>query len=398
MEPSTNRQSTHSLRQIIGVTRMNLKGIPLRAGTSMVIVIGMAGVVGVMMAVLAMANGFLKTFSDSGHADRIIIMSKGSGNLGASNLTREDVATIVDAPGIKHDVDGKPIVSAETFAAIPVVDKKSGAEVSMTLVGVGPKSLQLRSELTIVAGRMYQPAVHELVVGQMAQQRFKGLNVGDTVQVLDSQWRVVGLFAGNSKLFESSIITDNETLLSAYRRNSFAGVMALLESPAAFKTIKDSLTSNPTLQIEVQREDEYFAKSSQWMTGMLNRIAYLIGGIMAIGALFAALNTMYAAVSARTAEIATLRAIGFGATPVVVSIIIEAVLLALLGAVLGIAAAWLLFDGNAIRIGNLSLQQVITPALALRGVLLALVIGLLGGILPAMRAARLPVADALRAV
>jgi putative ABC transport system permease protein len=392
-----------AITQIAAVSLLNLRNIPQRIGTSLVIVIGIAGVVAVLISVLSMSIGFRKTIDNSARADRAIVLSQGADSEAGSSLSRANVLSIVDTPGIKKDISGKPIVSAEILIAAPVARKGDQAEAYVTLRGVGPKAFALRPEFKLVAGRMFQPAVHELLVGKSALAQFSGLEVGDHITLREGEWTVVGVFTSEGNSHESELIADADTVVSAYAWNFYNSLTVQLDSPESLGAFKDALTTNPALVIDVKSEPEYFATVSKPLNRMLNLVAYTIGGIMAIGALFGALNTMYSAVSSRSTEIAMLRAIGFGGGAVVVSVLIEALALALLGAVIGVVLAYFGFNGHAIStiggtVGNSQLVYSLTvsPALIAMGMALACTIGFVGGIFPAIRAARLPVAAALR--
>lgn len=390
------------LKQIYAITLMNLKAIPQRLGTSSVIVIGIAGVVAVLVSVLAMATGFHKTVANSGRADRAIVLRGGSQAEVNSSISRDNMLTILDAPGVRRDDAGKPIGCGElvTIVNLPKID--DGNESNVTLRGSCGQLAALRPELKLVEGRMFEPAVRELIVGAGAAKQFRGVSVGSRIAFRDSEWTVVGLFSSNGDAHESELIADADTVQSAFRRSLFQSVTVLLDAPSAFDAYKDALTTNPTLTVDVRREPDYYAEQSKQLTKLLNFIAYFVGGIMAVGAMFGALNTMYSAVSSRAREIATLRAIGFGAGPVVFSVFAESLLLALAGGAIGAALAWLFFNGNAVSTLGANFSQVVfrltvTPALIVSGIWLALFIGLLGGLFPAIRSARLPVVDALRA-
>jgi putative ABC transport system permease protein len=391
-----------AMGQITSISAMNLRSVPQRLGSSLVIVIGIAGVVAVVLSVLAMAIGVLSTISNTGRDDRAIVVRAGSASDLSSVITRDQGLTIMDAPGVKKDAAGQAIASADTLTVVdlPTADGESWANVSLR--GVGPKLMALRPETKIIGGRMFKPAVHELVVGKKALSQFPALQIGKHLKVMDTDWEVVGVFSSGDQR-ESEIYGDADTVMSAIRRNAYQPVTVQLESPASFDVFKTALTTNPALQVEVKRESEYFKDQSKTLTTVLSVIAYVVGGIMAVGALFGALNTMYTAVSTRGKEIATLRALGFSATPVVISVFVEAVALALVGAVLGAFAAWLFFDGHVVSTSGGGVAQLVfaltlTPGLVAVGVIWACVIGLVGGLFPAVRAARLPVATALRAV
>jgi len=389
-------------KQTAAITSMNLRAIPQRMGTSWVIVIGIAVTVAVLVSVLAMVAGFSKTLGSTGRADRVIVLRGGSNAELNSTLSRENTVTILDAPGVKKDADGKAIGSADMVAVVALPLRATGTAANLTVRGIGPKAMELRPEIHLIAGRMFQPAVRELIVGKSAVTQFKGTDIGSHIAFRDSEWTVVGEFESNGDAHESELMGDIETVLSAFRRNLFQSVTVMLESPEAFNQYKDKLTTDPTLMVDVQREPDYYAAQSKQLSKLLNFLAFGVGSIMAIGAIFGALNTMYSAVSARSLEIATLRAIGFGAGAVVVSVFVEALLLSLLGGLIGAAAAWLFFNGNTVNTLGANFTQVVfhltvTPQLLVSGITWACFIGVLGGLFPAIRAARLPVATALRA-
>jgi putative ABC transport system permease protein len=391
-----------ALSQITSISAMNMRAVPQRLGTSFVIVIGIAGVVAVMLAMLAMSTGLLKTMAGAGRDDRAIVVRAGSAQELASALSRAQGNTIMDAPGVKRNAAGKPIASAETITVMDLPTRdKSWANV--TVRGVGPLAFELRPELRIVEGRMFKPAVNELIIGSKTLLEFPTLGLGKTVKFAQNDWQIVGIFEGAGSRHESEVFGDAETVMSAVRRNGYQPVTVMLDSPEdSFDQFKKALTTDPTLAVDVRRESDYLKEQSGTLSRVISVIAYVVGGIMAVGALFGALNTMYSAVSARSREIATLRALGFGATPVVISVFVEALLLALLGGALGALAAWLFFDGNIVSTSGGNVAQIVfalafTPGLVAIGVIWACAIGLIGGLFPAVRAARLPVATALRA-
>jgi putative ABC transport system permease protein len=392
-----------SLTQIGAVTMMNLRSIPQRLGTSSVVVIGIAGVVAVLISVLAMANGFEETLAGAGRADRVIVLRGGSNTELSSTISRENVLTMLDAPGIKKNAAGRSIGSAEIVTIVGIPLKASGTDANLTVRGVGPEAMELRPEIKLVEGRMFHSGTRELIVGRAAQAQFAGLELGKKISFRDSDWTIVGAFESHGDSHESEMQGDVESVLNAYRRNLYNSVTVLLDSAASFDQFKTALTTNPTLSVDVRREPDYYAQLSKGVSKVLSFVAYIVGGIMAVGALFGALNTMYSAVSARALEIATLRAIGFGAGAVVISVFVEALLLALLGGIIGAGIAELAFNGNTANTlgGNFTqvvFQLNVSPALVAFGIVWACAIGVLGGLFPAIRAARQPIATALRAV
>jgi putative ABC transport system permease protein len=395
-------QGIYVLKQLIAVISMSLQTLPQRLGASSVIVIGIAGVVAVLVSVLAMGAGFKHTLADSGRDDRVIILRGGSDAELSSNLTRTDIATISNAPGLAKDADGKALLSSELVTVVNVPKMDTGTDANVTMRGVGLKIAQVRPELKIVSGKMFRPAVRELIAGAGAAKQFRGLTVGSVLRLRNADWTVTGIFSSSGDVHESELLADVDTVASSIERNGYSSAVGLLSSAAAFTAFKDSLTSDPQLKVDVQREREYYAKQSAGLTKTINIVGTTVAVIMAIGAMFGALNTMYSAVAARGLEIATLRAIGFGAFPVLFGVIIESLLLSLLGGAIGASLAWLFFNGHTVSTLGAAFAQVVfqltvTRALIITGIIWACIIGLLGGFFPALRAARLPVAEALRA-
>jgi putative ABC transport system permease protein len=376
---------------------MGLRTIPERLGPSLVIVIGMALVVAVTISILSMSVGFMRTVNNTGRADRAIVLSHGSQFEFASSLSRENVLTIADAPGIKLAGDGKPIVSADYLTAILITKKSDGLDAYVALRGIGPEGFALRPEIKLVSGRMFQSARHELIVGKSALAQFEGLEVGSPVPLPDGDWTITGSFESNGDEHESDLLADSETLLSTMRANTFHSVTVMLEKPESLDQFRTAVTTNPTLAVDVARETQFLSDQSKYLNTFLTMIAYVVGGIMGLGATFGALNTMYTAVSARAMEIATLRAIGFSGAAVAASVLAESLVLAIFGAAIGAIAAWVAFNGNLHAVGGLVFKLTVTPGLVGLGLGFAFTLGFVGGLFPAIRAASLPVADALRA-
>ena len=383
-------------RQIWAVTAMNLTALPSRVGASLVTVIGVACVIAVMLSLLGIGQGVLHSVGKNVRPDHVSVLSSGA-TVSLGSFTQSDVAQIAEAPGLKHTSDGKPIVQPQAVVIVEL-EQKSGTTNNATLVGTGEMGrLMSGQSLHLIAGRRFQPGLHELIVGKAAQRQYKNLEVGDTVVLRGTPWKVVGAFEDQGGFDENELVSDADTVLAAFNRTSYQSVAAQLESPSDFRRFKDALMSNPQLQVKVERTRDYANDQIKPLIGILSFVGYFVGGVMALGVIFGALNTMYSAVDARKREIATLRALGFGATAVVVSVIVESLVLAIPGAVLGAALAWLLFNGHDIAMAGLSFAMDVTPSLVTLGLIWAFAIGLIGGVAPAIRAARLPVADALRA-
>jgi putative ABC transport system permease protein len=390
-----------SLRQIRSVTEMGLRSVPARIGTSMVVVTGVAAVVAVLVSALAVATGFTRAARSTGSPERAMVLT--ADTEGASSLSRDNAVTILNAPGIRT-ADGTPIASAEALFFVPLVNRSTGLNAFVAVRGVGRQALALRPEVRIVAGRAFASGARELIVGRAVQQRLGGLDVGAKIALPTGDWSIVGVFESGGDSHESELMTDVETLLNAYGRNSFNAITVRLDGAAAFERFTAALAEDPSLNVSTLREDDYYAAASGFVARLLTAIAYGIGGIMAFGAAFGALNTMYSAVSTRAREIATLRAIGFGAVPVVASVLAEALVLALAGAVLGAAAAFVLLDGATISAmtgitpSQLTFGLEVRPGLVLIGIACAVAIAAVGGLFAAARAARVPVAIAMRIV
>jgi putative ABC transport system permease protein len=379
-----------------------LRHVPRRLGNSLVIVVGIAGVVAVLIPVLAMYMGFRATIKGDGRSDRAIVLSREATTEYESGLSRESVADIMNAPGARRDARGEPMVSAEVVLAAPVSRKRDHSDVSVTLRGVGPQYFAMRPELKLVAGRMFRPGTQQLLVGVAARSQFEGLEVGDRVRLQDGDWMVVGTFAGGNGARESELIADAQTVMSAYKLDSFNSVTVGLDSVGALATLSDALARDARLFIAVYSEPKYLANASGSVNRMLRLVAYGIGSIMALGALFAALNSMYSAVARRATEMATLRAIGFAGSAVAIAVLGEALFLALVGAAIGVGLSYAAFNGvtistlgGALFDSQLVYSLSITPRLVASVIALACALGLAGGLPPAIRAARANVADAL---
>ena len=390
------------LSQIASVTKFGLLSIPQRRGSVVAAIMGIAGVVGVLVGVLSMAAGFKHAMTASGSADSAIVLRSGADNEMSSGLEGPDTRLIADAPGLAHGDKG-PLASAELFVIINLPKRSSGTDANVPLRGVEQAAFHVRDKLTMLKGRPFEPGKNEVVVGVGAAQEFAGLEVGNKIRVGRYDWQVVGMFSAGGGTAESEVWTDATVLQEAYHRgNSFQSVYAKLESPAAFQKFKDALTTDPRLSVKVLRQTEYYAEQSTMLTTLITTLGVLVASLMAIGAVFGALNTMYNSVSARTREIATLRALGFGRGAVVVSVMLESLAVAVVGGLLGAAVAYLAFNGfHTSTVNWQSFSQVtfafdVTPQLLGRGILWAVLIGLIGGLLPALRAARLPIAAALR--
>ena len=388
--------------QIVSITKFGLLSIPQRRGAVAATVIGIAGVVTVLVGVLSIAAGFRQAMTVSASPDGAVVLRSGADSEMVSGFGRDQTRLIADAPGVARNAQG-PLASAELFVIINIPKRSTGLDANVPLRGVEGAAWQVRDNMKIVSGRMFEWGKNEVIIGAGAAREFAGLDVGSTIKVGRYEWPVVGIFSANGGTAESEIWSDAKVLQAAYNRgDSFQSVYAKLNSPGAFQEFKDSLTSNPQLNVKVVRQSEYYAEQSETMTRLITTLGFLIAFLMAVGAVFGALNTMYSAVSTRTREIATLRALGFGGSAVVVSLMLESLLLALVGGVLGGGLAYLAFNNFHTSTMNFqSFSQVtfafrVTPELLLRGIVWSALIGLIGGLFPAIRAARLPIAAGLR--
>ena len=396
------------LTQVFTVTATAIRTIPQRRGASLATVAGIAGVVAVLVAVLSIGEGFRSALRSAGSPQNALVMRTGSDSEMMSVLVGDTVEIIAQAPGIARGelAPGEtpaPLASAELFVVVDVPKKSTGTPANVPLRGVQPAAFATRPDLKITSGRKFEWGKNEVLVGEGAQKAFRGLDVGQRLKWGQNEWTVVGTFSAKGAVWESELWTDARVLQPSYRRgNSFQTVVARLESEQAFDKFKDALTKDPRLDVQVQRETEYFGNQGRTLQGIVRNLGFLLAILMGIGAVFGALNTMYSAVAARTREVATLRALGFGPGAVVVSVMAESMLLALAGGLLGAFLAWLFFDGyrtstlNWDTFSQVTFAFDVTPALLVQGTVFSMVLGLAGGLFPAIRAARMPVTAALR--
>ncbi|WP_147654032.1 ABC transporter permease [Vulcaniibacterium gelatinicum] len=388
-------------QQALAVADVGVRSLPQRWGASSVVVIGIAGVVGVLVAMLAMGAGFEQTLKQTGDEATAIVLRGGSQAETNSVITRDQVPLIGSLPGIARNADGTPALSPELSQVVNLVTRADGTDANAQFRGVGEAAWRIRPQIRIVEGRRFTPGKREIVVGRGAQRQYVGLDVGSRIELANQEWTVVGAFVSGDS-HESELWADAETLASTYQRQSYQSVTARLLGKDGLKRLKAAMAADPRLKLDVMTTRDYYARQSEGLTRLIRILGIVIGAIMAVGAVFGALNTMYAAVATRAREIATLRALGFRGLPVVVAVMLETMLLALLGGLLGGALAWLLFNGYSVSTlsGNFSqvvFQFRVSPELLWTGLKWALGIGLVGGLFPALRAARLPVTEALRA-
>lgn len=388
-------------RQIAAITALGFRSIPERIGPSLVILVGLAGVVAVFTALLAMAEGFRSTLESTGRKDIALVLRGGSSAELNSGLPREQGTLIKQAHGVAQDASGRPLGSAEmiVIAELMKMDEKLGSNI--TVRGVEPAAFVLRPQLKVVEGRRFEAGLKELIVGRGVARQFQGVQLGQMLRMRGSEWTVVGIFeSGDAN--ESELWADVEVAQSAFNRQGYSSVRLKFADAGGLQTVKDALTADPRLNVDVETEEEYYSAQTKQFRQTIGILAGIVTLIMALGATFAALNTMYAAVGTRSREIATLRAIGFGGLPVVVSIMLESLVLALVGGMVGALLAFALFNNMAVSTLGANFTQVVfrfavTPGLVMNGLFIAVVIGMIGGFLPALRAARQPVTAALRA-
>jgi putative ABC transport system permease protein len=392
------------MRTILAVTLMSLRSIPARLGSSLVIVVGIAFVVAVLVSMLSMSQGFEKTLKGTGSDQRALLLSAGVLAELSSYINPDVLALTSSLPGAARDAQGVPRVSPELLVITELRkgEGRQASSVNVALRGVGAAGIAMRPEIKLVEGRMFQPALREVIAGRGAQRQFNGIGVGRSLKFRGSEWTVVGIFESGGDAHESELWTDLNTARGAFGRPGASSVLVQLATPQAFSGLAAATKADPRLQIDAQTERDYYAAQSQQFTSNIGTFTTWLAAIMAFGALFGALNTMYSAVSTRQVEIATLRAIGFSGLPVVVSVLAEAVLLAMTGGLIGAAIAWIAFNGMSVSTLGANFAQVafsfsVSPQLVMRGLAWAVAIGFLGGLLPALRAARLPIVDALRA-
>jgi putative ABC transport system permease protein len=392
----------NSLNQLAAVTVMNLRNLPSRLGTSLVAVVGIGGVVAVLVSLLSMGEGFRAALDLSGRDDVALVLRGGSPDELSSAFSREEVNVIVSAPGIARDAGG-PIASPEFYTIVDLPMRSTGTAANVPFRGVTARAAGVREDFRIVAGRMFQTGKDEVIVGRGVFAQFGNVDLGQEVQWGSHTWRVVGVFEAGGSVSESEVWTDLSVLQGVYRRGSSVQVVrAQLSDPQAIGQLERWLDADPRVNATVRSEREFYADQSRILVTLIRYVGTAIAVLMGIGAVFAALNTMYSAVSSRTREIATLRALGFGAAPVLASVLLEAVVLGLLGGIAGGALVYLALNGyqastlNWASFSQISFAFTVTPRLLVTGVLYALILGLVGGLLPGLRAARMPITAGLR--
>jgi putative ABC transport system permease protein len=391
------------LRQAMMLTWLNIRTLPNRPGSSAVAIIGIAAVVGVFAGVLSMASGFERTVAGSGSEDVAIVLRDGATSETLSGISFEQTRLIAGSPGVARDEKGEPITSAELFVIVNVDRKSTDSAVNAALRGIQPGGLVVREGVEIIEGRMFEEGKYEIVVGRGAGAEFDNIDIGSTLSLGQTEWTVVGVFAAGGSVFESEMWCDARVLQPAYRRgNTFQSVRVKLQnSDSAFEEFEAALEAETRLEVDVQTERAYYAEQAEPTANFIRFVGYPVAILMAIGAIFAALNTMYSSVSSRAGEIATLRALGFGPTAIAFGTLIESAVLGLLGGLLGGGLAYVGMNARTASTMDQSFSQVVfnfavTGDLLVQGLVAALIVGFVGGLFPAIRAARVPVASALR--
>ena len=391
---------TRSGRLALAATRIGLASLPQRWGASSVIVIGIAGVVAVLVAMLAMGHGFQATLQSTGDDTTAIVLRGGSKAETNSVITREQVPLLETLPGVAVGENGRRLISPELSQVVNLLSRSDGTDVNAQFRGVGEQAWAVHDKVKIVEGRPFGTGLREIVAGRGAQRQFRGLDVGRTVTLGNQSWTVVGIFESGDA-HESELWTDAQTLATTYNRSAWQSITVRTEGKQGLAAFKQAVDADPRLKLDVESTADYYGRQGGGLNTLLTRLGTVIGAIMALGAVFGALNTMYAAVATRAREIATLRAIGFRGVPVVTAVMLETMLLALLGGLLGGVLAWVIFNNFTVSTLGSNFSQVVfqfkvSPPLLWGSLKWALGIGLVGGLFPALRAARLPITTALR--
>lgn len=385
-----------TLRYVLLLTAAAVRSIPDRLGTSLVTVISIATVMGVLVAMLALGQGVEQLVATGARPDTAVVLSSGAQSALQSSLPRSILGSLLGKPGILNDADGKPLIAGEVFMFLDAVNRQNQRG-TVSLYSSTPQWRKISPGVKIIEGRFFQPGLHELIVSDLIRQHFKHFDLGDEVRVRGSNWTIVGVYHSTQSSYSDSVIGDADTVLSAFPQSTFNAVNVVLKSPSAFATFKQSVTSDPTLMADVKTGAEASEDIIKPVRNLLDFVSYFIGVLMGLGAACGALASLYATVDARAVEIATLRAIGFRAVPVVVSVLAEGMLLAIPAALLASAVDWYLFNGHIVAAAGITFPMAVTPRLVLVSLGWALSIALLGGILPSIRAARTPIAIAIRA-
>ena len=391
----------NTLNQVVAITLMNLRNLPGRKGSSLVIVVGIAGVVTVLIAILSMAQGFEATLRGAGKTDRAIVMRAGSDSEMGSSVAIEAARLIEALPGLAR-IEGNALAAGETYVIADIKKRANNSDANMPMRGVEPVSFRVRDEVKIVAGRNFEFGKFELIAGVKAANQFQGIDLDSQLEIRGAKWQVVGLFESGGSIHESEVWVDHAVLAAELNRGwGYSSMIVRLESPLDLEVFGKAMADDPQLETKAVTESSYYSEQSTGVTALITNFGYSVALIMAVGAIFGALNTMYSAVSTRSVEIATLRALGFSPMPVVMSVLVESTILALIGGLLGSALAYTFFNGYTASTMGSTFSQVsfdfaVTAELILQGIGWSCVLGLVGGLFPSITAARLPITVALR--
>lgn len=383
------------IKQTFALTAAALRSIGQRRGSSLVTVVGVTTVVGVLTSLLAMSEGASIFTGKNTRADEVVVLGRGAAAAPQSVLSRDAMLAADDGPGVKRAPDGTAYTTATSMVNVDAI-RKDGTRGQIFLMGWTPGVALVQPEVKIIEGRNYRPAVHEVIVSDPIRKMYRGMDIGDHITLRGTEWTVVGVFAGSDSVGDSVLRADADTVMSTFGRTTFQQVLVILDSPADIPAYKQAMETNPAIDVDVKTVAQTFEAGFGQLNNLLDFLAYFVGAVMASGAVFGALNSLYSSVDSRRRELATLRAIGFGGGPIMLSVLIEGMALALPGAFLGAAIAWAFYNGHVVSPGGLIFKLTVTPHVVWVAVVWALVIGLLGASLPALRAVRVPVATALR--
>ncbi len=384
-----------ALRQFFALLAVSLGGLLVRPGPALTVIVGVGCAVGVLVSMLAMGAGARRQEMSNVRDDQVAVAEIGQRALFGS-ISREDAAAVQNLAYIRRDKDGRPIVVMESMIPLQVRRRGTGARIFVPLIGVTPNIVAYQPGLRFTGGRMFHPGLHELVASNLCARLFSGFEIGDRRSIRGMPWTIVGRF-GTGQDGECTMFADVNTIMSAFARDTYSGLEVRLRSAADFAAFSATVKADPAVHLYAQRQRTVMAQTFKPLNSILDFASYFVGAIMAVGGTLGAINSLYAMVDSRRRELATLRAIGFRPGAIVASTLCESILLAVPGALLGAALAWVLFNGLSASPFGYSFRLEVTPALALLGVSWALVMGFIGGILPAVRAARVPVTTALRA-
>lgn len=384
-------------KEISALTSLSLRGIPDRPLSALVTITGVATMVAVMTALLALGAGLMSSATRNIGPDKAVVVAVGAASDYMGSISRDAVSAVGEAPGVKKDGHGRPIVTPSIALAVEVMRKDNRQNGRIDLIGVPADRFGGFDGTRVIKGRLFRPGLRELVAGRVAGDRYEHLRVGDRIALRGSQWTVVGEFEAGGSIAEGSLYGDADTIMSAFDRNAFQQIEVQLASPGDFPRFKAAVEEDPRFSVEARLQREFVRDRMSQLTSVINFVGYFVGTVMALGAFFGILNTMYAAIDSRRRELATLRALGFGRVGILTSITLESLVLAFPGALIGVAIAWLMFDGHLGQVSGLAFPIAVTPGIAITGIVWTLAIGLIGGLVPSVMAVRLPIATALRA-